>query len=343
MDPFIALSSTPEEARLNIQSEARGITRVEESDLRLWNELYGAESLRDNQRRATGEIDNTLPSSEPNLINFWGHVVDQHGAPVAGAKIHFAWRNLRRGKVSSVDIQTAGDGRIKLIGASGSLLVVFVSKEGYVPSQTAASSSYEYAGPSGKRFTPDPRKPVRLVLGKPRLSTLLPLITKAVPVPKTGELFGFDPETYVYTTNGPFFFRCSVGALDDQQQAEVKFQIAVRNGGLIETVDEIPWDAPEGGYRPEITRFYPKHWDWIHPSIETRAYFHLTQPDRWGFLRAVVNDERTSRLATPGPALVEMSFVMTTNVARQLDHGLSSANISYLVTEAPENGRVRER
>ncbi len=340
---YLAVASTPEEAALNIQSEARGVTRVDDRDLKLWNRLYGAESSKDSASRGTREIGNTPRSDDPNLINFWGQVVDQYGAPVRRAKIHFAWRNLRLGQVRSVDVQTAADGRIKLIGAAGSLLVVYVSKDGCIPSYTAGSSSYEYAGPKEKRFIPDPRKPVRLVLGKPRLATLVPLIRKAVVVPKTGEKYGFDPETCRYSTNGPIFFRCAIGPIDAAGQAEARFQIAVRDGGIAETADEIPWDAPGAGYISELNRFYPKHWDWIHPPKETRAYFHLTQPDRWGFLRAELTDERLSRLASPGPATVHLHFVVTTNADRKLDHGWMPVNV---VTEVgggpPENGLVHE-
>ncbi len=330
--------STAEEARHNLQLPPGVDVAVNPVDLDIWQSIYGREKPENYPERYAVEIARNSSFANLHPINFWGVVVDQYGVPVSEAEVVFVWLNFRGHRQGSETIKTAADGRVKLLNAAGPSLMVYARKEGYIESRATGPFMFEFAAPTRERFIPDPRKPIRLLLGKPRVSPLLSHVQKQLVIPRSGVFLGYDPIATRYTTNGPFFFRYEVGATDSVGQAEVKVQIGVQGGGFVETDDVLPWDAPAWGYRSPFEHVYPKRWDWVNPSPEVKAYFHLIDPDRWGFMRTVLSDAAPIRT---GHVLLETHFVMTTNSSRQLDHGPVPDNMSYEVkTGPPENGIV---
>jgi hypothetical protein len=107
-------------------------------------------------------------------ILFYGEVVDQHGQPVADAKVEYYNHDLKSmmGRGSNGVVRTAADGKFKVRGVRGSSLSVVASKEGYDHASdlgdgvgSARNFDFGFAQDRGRRYM-DPRSPSKLTLIK---------------------------------------------------------------------------------------------------------------------------------------------------------------------------------
>jgi len=57
-------------------------------------------------------------------INFWGKVIDQSNAPVAGANVRLSWNDLSANGTSEFSMSTDGNGLFSLEGRHGKVLCV---------------------------------------------------------------------------------------------------------------------------------------------------------------------------------------------------------------------------
>ncbi len=93
-------------------------------------------------------------------ITFYGKVIDQNEQSVANADVHFVWTDLSQNGTSEVDSKSDVRGDFSLTDKTGKRLSVTVSKDGYYTPKTEASSSFEYANPSGGLFVRNMANPV---------------------------------------------------------------------------------------------------------------------------------------------------------------------------------------
>ena len=337
-DPYVVVVSNDSKAKKTIEALRKGDWKPEESDVEIWRTVYGDGKSERYAEDYVAEMSQNPMFAKTHPINFWGVVVDQYGERVSGAVVTFNWLNFwgrEQGKAKGV---TGDDGVIKLLNARGPSLLIFVEKAGYVQTRQSSGITLDYSSPSGERFIPDPRMPFKLVIGKPRLEQLLPVIHRHFSLQKEGVLFGCDPAAGKYTTNGPFFFGYRYGPRRGLAADDMQFVIRIRGGGLVQTTDILGWDAPQEGYVDECVITLPKNWDWKKPSPIIEAYYKLQQPERWGYMRGVMSELRPG---SRGPQSFEADFVTTTNGSRWLDHGLNWLNSGVLDEHAtPVDGVV---
>jgi hypothetical protein len=95
-------------------------------------------------------------------INFYGHVVDQNGDPVAGATVKLEaqanYFDENRSEQKPYKLETDQNGGFSLIGAYGAIITVSsIEKEGFELSKKT-ERHYSYTVPAD--FHPNPEKPV---------------------------------------------------------------------------------------------------------------------------------------------------------------------------------------
>ena len=107
-------------------------------------------------------------------ILFYGEVVDQHGEPVADAKVEYYYHDMKsiaRGGSKGV-VRTDADGKFTVRGVRGSGLSLVASKKGYDHTSdlgdgvgSARNFDFGFAPDGGRRYM-DPASPSKLTLVK---------------------------------------------------------------------------------------------------------------------------------------------------------------------------------
>ena len=157
-------------------SSAQILTR---SSALVSNVLTQVASVTNSDRAITGKEDTPLtmpPMSEEDKVRlvaegknvpiaFWGKVIDQHGAPLAGVRVTARTRSwglfpLLNPEASFArrEASTSADGTFEISGSKGDVLTIeTLHKEGY-EAEPGASRSLGYN--TSTNFTPNPEKPV---------------------------------------------------------------------------------------------------------------------------------------------------------------------------------------
>jgi hypothetical protein len=214
-------------------------------------------------------------------IEFYGKVVDENANPVAGADVHFGWTDLS--PQGSSEKRTASDvnGLFSLRDAVGKHLNVQVSKPGYYAYQPFGASFF-YAG-ENHNFVPNTGSPVVFRLKKKGVAE--PLVHIQGPmggasgfrIAKDGTPLEISLVTgkAVALGQGDLRVECLT---DDQgklsgQKYDWKCRISVPNGGLVESTDDLDFQAPLDGYRTSdsINMAVALQNDWS--SHARRTYF----------------------------------------------------------------------
>jgi hypothetical protein len=225
-------------------------------------------------------------------INFYGKVVDENGAPVPGANIHFTWNDLSPTGTSHAETTDDESGLFSLTGQQGKRLSVTASKPGYYSAGDARAASFEYANPADGLFTPDPNNPVVFHLRKKGAG--VDLITSQygvspdfpINIPRDGTPVNLD------------FFQRKIGASGQIQISESKpehdawrqatswwFRMEIPDGGFVEQKDEFPFEAPESGYRAVAQfDFQQGQTNWT-TGLKKDFYIKFGNPPRYGRLQ----------------------------------------------------------
>lgn len=219
-------------------------------------------------------------------INFYGKVVDHHGAPVADADVKLYVNDKPLGKSSKYFRKTDAAGTFSLTWATGITLGVEVSKLRYrrIPpkdGEVTSSGFFEYGlAPS--------RGPHRSTKGAPTIFTLYK-IGMTEPLVKVGERnfrLARDGSPMTISLDGrgghQVIFRCWNGELGrppGQQKYDWRLEVGVPGGGLMEREDAFAFEAPEGGYGPSdtIQKFASQPWGYggWNSSAERSYFFHF--------------------------------------------------------------------
>lgn len=222
-------------------------------------------------------------------INFYGRVVDESNAVVIGANVHFEWNDLSEKGTSEADAKSDSNGTFSLIDRRGKYLFITVGKEGYYSAGNSKGSGFEYANPADGLFTPNPNRPVvfhlrkkgpgvDLIVSQAHMSTFMRIVP-----PTNGSPVFLD------------FFSQQVGSAGQlkiegwKENKDFKtaqnnwgFRLTVPDGGLIENIDEFPFEAPDGDYQSVVEwHFTDGTADW-RGTLEKKYYIKFGNPPRYG-------------------------------------------------------------
>jgi hypothetical protein len=188
-------------------------------------------------------------------MDTYGKVVDQDGLPVNGADVH-GIVGLGFGDTEKHDTVTDTQGLFHFLGLHGQGMTMEIEKKGYY---------FDYMLPSAHRpnnYLPDPNRPLVFTVWK--LNGPEPLEHRQIysDVPCDGSVKRFDLLSNVQRNSGDLAVALTRSPLKLNQGNRYKpfewsVTMAITNGGLQETTNIYPYEAPEEGYLPEITLKFP--------------------------------------------------------------------------------------
>jgi len=223
-------------------------------------------------------------------INFWGKVVDQDGAPLAGAKAEMNVYTPSGQKVSVV--YSNDEGLFELLGKRGAKVSVRVSLSGYAPTSNeeigtnvSARTIYYSTKVMPAYAPPTKENPQVFVLRKKNpIANLLRIVKEDVPVSKIGDIQKITLEAG--KRNIEFEVRCWSSSPSTFTYDKYDWRAELRIiGGKLQTITEAePIMAPIDGYLPifkiEMPKDIGKTWKatnvrqrdfWLYFNDETYA------------------------------------------------------------------------
>lgn len=220
-------------------------------------------------------------------LNFYGKVVDETNQPVGGATARLEWNTIGvPGGTASEQTFSDGGGLFSLTGQHGKLLEVRVEKEGYYTVDGGAGAiAFEYANPSSPNYIEaDSDNPVIFHLRRKAVGAKLFSKTLDVPLPKdhaqdrVNLLLGFiKPDGTLTIASDKSKF------LPGAQPFPWTVTLSMSEGGLVETNDQFPFQAPTSGYAStvtiDMTNTDPDVW---RGSIAKTYYFYLPSNNTYG-------------------------------------------------------------
>lgn len=190
-------------------------------------------------------------------ITFYGKVVDENDAPIAGASVEFIWNDLSSQGSSKAATQSDSAGLFSLTGVAGKGLSVHVKKAGYYTSNEQNQITFEYAAYFAKdyHYQPDPAKPVIFRLKKKGEA-------EALVVRHVVERLAYDKGSYYYDlqrgslgqqppASTALKFTFTRSSSRQGEPFDSTWKIEAINADLREHNDEFPQLAPTEGYTKE--------------------------------------------------------------------------------------------
>jgi hypothetical protein len=193
-------------------------------------------------------------------IQFYGKVLDQDGAPVAGAKVtggvmvQTKWMN---GEITNYYTTTGGNGLFAFEGLAGRDISIWLEKAGYdFRNGDHTLFKYSHLTNETERHTPDVNAPVVFTMWKQKgPEALVHTKLSRASVPVDGSPVAFDLLTGEKTlAGGDLVVKLERNPIHVQrgQRFDWKATIEVPNGGLLEIKDTYPNEAPAEGYIPSL-------------------------------------------------------------------------------------------
>ena len=216
-------------------------------------------------------------------IQFYGQVVDENTNPVAGAQVDFDCNDLSTNGTSYYHTGSDANGLFSIVGITGKLLSVHVSKEGYYSSRRDREY-FDYAGNGGNNFISDAGNPVVFHLLKKKQGEHL--IEKDFP-PGIGQIWQLHHDgtpieldllngSQNVTGSGQLkleFWRDLSNP--NAKRFDWKLQISAVGGGLVPADEEFAFTAPDTGYQPSIVIDMPAtNQVWLG-ELRSRYYIQL--------------------------------------------------------------------
>ena len=193
-----------------------------------------------------------MESENAKSLDLYGLVVDQHGEPVAGAKIRGAI-GYNNGPVSSGGefryTESDSEGRFNFLGIHGAGIGIWPTKDGYY---------YNPKLPSTTRpddYVPDPSNPLKFVMWKLRGEEPIVGSSMEFKIPFDGTTTALNLIAQKQDANGDVqvvMSRSPTQVKRSGQKFDWDFKIAMVQGGLIAKEDPYPYWAPESGYVPSF-------------------------------------------------------------------------------------------
>ncbi len=214
-------------------------------------------------------------------INFYGKVLDDNNQPIPAVSVDYTWSDMSEKGTSKSTTITDAEGLFS-IHQTGKRLYMTVSKEGYYSGRDARNATFEYANPADGLFTPDSANPVVFKLRQKRQTERLIQVAKTFRIPRDGSPVDVDlfSGKQVGTGQGQLEIRCPTS---DQKNAQNRYDwqcsILIPGGGIMETTNEFPFEAPLDGYQSSIEFDMPKSKESWQRSVEGQYFLKLANGD----------------------------------------------------------------
>jgi len=233
------------------------------------------------QPTAKGEAFHAAVAEKNVPIYFWGKVVDQDDAPLAGVKIQMSirqWVSDSTGMTAEFPLfnkETDTRGLFELTGQSGDVLEFkSIKKDGYALSPRSPLT-FQY----DQFSAPDPNNPTLFRMWKNGTNEHLVKLDKDFRIPYDGTPVVFDLLAGGISSNETGDIR--VRLLRNPQNVpfggktpyDWTATIEPLNGGIKESNDEFMYRAPEDGYQPKLEINMPASaTNWSH-RMKVSFYF----------------------------------------------------------------------
>jgi hypothetical protein len=214
-------------------------------------------------------------------IEFYGKVVDENTNPVANASVNFVWTDLSPKGNSEKDTASDQDGLFSLSNTNGKNLIVQVSKEGYYPYQRFGAA-FNYAG-ENQNFVPDAANPVTFRLRKKGVAEPLVHVQSPMGGPKGFRIAKDGTTDEISLTTGKAVpagqgdLRVQCWTDNDGKASGEKYdwkcQISVPGGGILQSTNELDFQAPQYGYQTADVIDMPARLETDWSSHANRNYF----------------------------------------------------------------------
>lgn len=259
---------------------------------------------RERDERPHPSEQSELPADPESLIallntsiKVYGKVTDQHGKPVAGAKVTLRPINRFKDSYGKRTVITDGDGKFFAEELYGNALGLSAEKEGYlrIPPMSSFSSSaslsYERAGSGTGEQHADPSNPIVLELLK--IDPVEPLIhidkrPWKLPIDGIPRKIALDSEEGRGTHEIEFRFTSDTHSRREPGRSvydsfDWSFEIRVPGGGLAWDRSDLEFEAPATGYeecvRYEYSATMPRE-EW--KRVRQGRYFVKFADDTYG-------------------------------------------------------------
>ena len=186
-------------------------------------------------------------------IEFYGRVLDQHQQPVIGARVKVQWSTI--GATPERDLLTDSDGKFHITGINGKgISAMVICPPGYTSGQSGYQS-FEYSAFWETRFhVPDQAKPVLFRLWRFADTEPMYFWDRLKKMTVDGQKVWFDTKTGKFGPTGDVAFSTKRGATYAPHQFDWSMTVETApGGGLALSVDDLMFEAPEGGYQPSWT------------------------------------------------------------------------------------------
>ena len=280
IEPPGTANSDSEAVSERYNDNARVITNSSEEPVSASNSIAGKEKMQKLREQAIESANDEWRAP----IDFFGKVVDEHGAPVGGAKVALGLNNLDGHTL--IETTTDDAGLFELRGKQGKHLSVRVSREGYYSSNQDPTGFF-YAG-QNENFVSDQANPVIFHLRKKGKSEMLVTSTGRVKVPLDGKPIRLDLLTGgVASETGQLLLQCWSDPKNKKPGKEFdwKLKISIPSGGILQTDEEFPFSAPEVKYETEheIKMTSTKEEGWL--NMVERSFVYRLSDGRYGRLK----------------------------------------------------------
>jgi hypothetical protein len=206
-------------------------------------------------------------------------VVDQSNNAISGVHIEFSCNDLSPTGTSNYHTTSDGNGLFSLKNITGKLLVLSISKDGYYTSK-ADNNSFEYGE---SHPVPDPGNPIVFRLrkkgeGADLIKVDYPGFAHVAQLKHDGTPVELDLFQGKQVADGSGQLKLEFWRDLSEKNVKLfnwKFQMSVPGGGLVETDEEFPFEAPDNGYRPSIIMDMPTNAPNWQGNVNTEYYFQL--------------------------------------------------------------------
>lgn len=197
-------------------------------------------------------------------IDFYGKVVDQNGAPVAGVEVKAAIRLMKEHLPGMIGdgfdylvASTASDGTFSFLNRTGEFFGIDkIQKEGYLVSATVHEKTYYYYASDEKKYRPNPSVPEVFKIWKQMGAEKLIEKNLKYKLTTEGRSYGLDLLNGAQAKADAIAdIRVSMTApsvIKPHVKYDWNFVLEAAEGGLIETSDDYMYLAPLDGYVSRI-------------------------------------------------------------------------------------------
>jgi hypothetical protein len=197
-------------------------------------------------------------------INFYGKVVDQNGAPVAGVEVKAAVRLVKEPLPGIIGdgfdylvASTASDGTFAFLNRTGEFFGIDkIQKEGYLVSATVHEKTYYYYASNEMKYRPNPSVPEVFKIWKQMGAEELIEKNLKYKLTTEGRSYGLDLLNGAQAKADAIAdIRVSMTApsvIKPHVKYDWNFVLEAAEGGLTETSDDYMYLAPVDGYVSRI-------------------------------------------------------------------------------------------